>query len=593
MDLCRGPVGTIGSIEFKAQSSNDPVEFPLSHSPTTAKQALLLPQDTSAKSKRKLDMSPHGSGSTSHTPLSVSMSSSGDHLSSGKGETSSTTNVTPRPVICVAGAGSGEYRAVTSLDVGGTSTVQGGGGVGVHNDVGDTKEDEDTVKATWTRETIDSVEPRGADGNQPHLLSRADWSTSLLTVLSRARELGHSIGMDAADIAQLGAQIVESQSGKIIHDAQLLQMFGKLAKESKAAALQRKSPGQALQAQLSVVVGAGGERKEGLAYSCAEAQIEELSDTPCSLALPEKALMVVGPTEKGDSMATLDIWCQIVRDKGVDRNETWKNPRFATLPSNSKLFFIFDTTVEAEEALIQVRRVIQEQFLGPQDAGASAILIHPATLQARGIDTSVLRSYSTGATNEEAQLRCMTEAFGFKHANIKPNDPFGEEVAAFATQNQQATNKEESDKIAHKDKEDADALDQQTRESKKIDEDKAVQEKKKQFKIKVHKEKIQAIDDGIKTSQKLLDEVQAYGSVTNLDADDLETIRQCELSIADFQRQKDVCLTVMNAQSPAVIYNEVPEEVASDEVVEERAPPPTTRNKDQHKKIPVLVKRHL
>ena len=41
-------------------------------------------------------------------------------------------------------------------------------------------------------------------------------------------------------------------------------------------------------------------------------------------------------------------------------------------------------------------------------------------------------------------------------------------------------------------------------------------------------------------SQKLLDEVQAYGSVTILDADDLETIRQCEFSITDFQRQKDV-----------------------------------------------------
>jgi len=142
-------------------------------------------------------------------------------------------------------------------------------------------------------------------------------------------------------------------------------MFGNLAKGSKAAALQRKSPGQALQAQLSVVVGAGGEMKEGLAYSCVEAQYEDLSDTPGSLALPEKALMVVGPTEEGDSMATIDIWCQIVRDKGVDRNKTWKTPRFATLPSNSKLFFIFNTTVEAEEALIQVRRVIQGQFLGP------------------------------------------------------------------------------------------------------------------------------------------------------------------------------------------------------------------------------------
>jgi len=155
-------------------------------------------------------------------------------------------------------------------------------------------------------------------------------------------------------------------------------------------------------------VGAGGERKEGLADPCAEAQIEELSDTPCSLALPVKALMVVGPTEKGDSMATLDIWCQIVRAKGVDRNKTWKNPRFATLPSNSKLFFIFDTTVEAKEALIQVRRVIQEQFLGPQDAGVSAILIHPATLQARGIDTSVLTPGATVQEQLTKRRNCVT-----------------------------------------------------------------------------------------------------------------------------------------------------------------------------------------
>jgi len=93
------------------------------------------------------------------------MGSSGDHLSSGKGEKSSTTSITPRPVICATAAGSGEYSKVTSLDVGGTSTVQGGGGVGVHNDVGDTEEDEESVKATWTCETIDLVELRGADGN--------------------------------------------------------------------------------------------------------------------------------------------------------------------------------------------------------------------------------------------------------------------------------------------------------------------------------------------------------------------------------------------------------------------------------------------
>jgi len=41
----------------------------------------------------------------------------------------------------------------------------------------------------------------------------------------------------------------------------------------------------------------------------------------------------------------------------------------------------------------------------------------------------------------------------------------------------------------------------------------------------VQKEKLKHFDDGIKTSQKLLDEVKDYGSDTILDADDLETIR--------------------------------------------------------------------
>jgi len=42
MDLCRGIVETTGSIEFKAQSSNEPVQFPLSHSPTTRKHFTYL-----------------------------------------------------------------------------------------------------------------------------------------------------------------------------------------------------------------------------------------------------------------------------------------------------------------------------------------------------------------------------------------------------------------------------------------------------------------------------------------------------------------------------------------------------------------------
>jgi len=181
--------------------------------------------------------------------------------------------------------------------------------------------------------------------------------------------------------------------------------------------------------------------------------------------------MVVGPTENGDSMATLEIWLQNVRDMGAERNKDWEPPRFATLPGNSKLFFVYDTTGEAEKALSQARKDIQEQFLGPHDAGASAMLIHLATLEARGIDTSVLRSYSAEGVKEEAQLRHMTEALGFNHADIKPNDPYAKEVAAFATQNQQTTNKEETDKTALKEKEDEDALEHQARETKKIDED--------------------------------------------------------------------------------------------------------------------------
>jgi len=110
IDLCRGPVGTTGSIKFKSQSSNEPMELPVSHSPTTAKEPLLLPHDSSGKSKRKLDMSTNGSGSGSLTPLSVSMSSSGDHLTTEKEEKSSTTSITPRPSTCATAAGSGEYK---------------------------------------------------------------------------------------------------------------------------------------------------------------------------------------------------------------------------------------------------------------------------------------------------------------------------------------------------------------------------------------------------------------------------------------------------------------------------------------------------
>ena len=79
-----------------------------------------------------------------------------------------------------------------------------------------------------------------------------------------------------------------------------------------------------------------------------------------------------------------------------------------------------------------------------------------------------------------------------------------------------------------------------------------------------------------------------YGSDTILDADDLETIRQCELSIKDFQRQKDAYLPVMNPQPTTTINDGAPEER-----VEEYAPSLTKRGIDQQKKIPVQTKRHL
>jgi len=54
---------------------------------------------------------------------------------------------------------------------------------------------------------------------------------------------------------------------------------------------------------------------------------------------------------------------------------------------------VFDSTEEAGQALIQARDDIQEQHLGPNDGGSSAQLTRLATLEARGINTTNLRSY--------------------------------------------------------------------------------------------------------------------------------------------------------------------------------------------------------
>jgi len=98
-------------------------------------------------------------------------------------------------------------------------------------------------------------------------------------------------------------------------------------------------------------------------------------------SLPKKALLVTSPTEKGDSMGALEFWLQIVRDKEAEKNAEWKNPRVASLPSELLQVYVFDLTDAAEQALIQPRDDIQEQHLGPNDGGASAQLIRPATLE--------------------------------------------------------------------------------------------------------------------------------------------------------------------------------------------------------------------
>jgi len=124
MDLCRGPMGTTGSVEFKSQHSNESVQFPLSHSPTTRKEALHLTKDGSGKSKRKLEMNTSGSGSGFLTPHSVSMSSSGDFLTTKVEVKSSTTIIKPCSAAGSAAAGSGKCGEAVGLDAGGVSGLR-------------------------------------------------------------------------------------------------------------------------------------------------------------------------------------------------------------------------------------------------------------------------------------------------------------------------------------------------------------------------------------------------------------------------------------------------------------------------------------
>jgi len=178
----------------------------------TRKEAPHLTKDGRGKGKRKLEINTVGSGITFLTPHSFSMSSNVDPLTTKEEETSSMTIVKPRSVAGSATAGRGLSGEVVGVDAGGVSTAQGGEGTVAYRDAVATEVQEAYVMAPWTRETIDSLGGRTEDGKQSHLLARADWSTSLLTVLARARELGRMLGLDPADIAQCETKKIDEDN---------------------------------------------------------------------------------------------------------------------------------------------------------------------------------------------------------------------------------------------------------------------------------------------------------------------------------------------------------------------------------------------
>ena len=272
-----------------------------------------------------------------------------------------------------------------------------------------------------------------------------------------------------------------------------------------------------------------------------------------------------------------------------DKEAEWKYPRFASLPSELLQVYVFDSTEEAEQALIQARDDIQEQRLGPNDGGASVQLIRLAILEARGINTTNLRSYRLEGDKEEAQLLRTTTALGLEHVTIRPSDSYAKEVASFATQNQQVTNKEESDKAAQKEQDSHNALQDKERETNKVNDELAAKEKTKQLKPQAQVAKLQHIEERIQSNPKFLDEVKSLGSEVELDTDNFDTIQQAETAIKELQRQKDAHLAVMNPQ----LIESLPSPVTNNEEDEVLAPKHREKDKQVDKKIPVHSKRHL
>jgi len=268
-----------------------------------------------------------------------------------------------------------------------------------------------------------------------------------------------------------------------------------------------------------------------------------------------------------------------VHDKEAEKNAEWKNPRFASLPSELLQVYVFDSTEEAEQALIQARDDIQEQPLGPNDGGASPQLICLATLEARDMNTANLRNYRLEGDKEEAQLLRMTTALGLEHVTIRHGDSYAKEVASFATQNQQATNKEESDKAAQKEQDSHNALQDKERKTNKVNDELAAKEKTKQLKTPAQVANLQHIEERIQSNQQLLDEVKNLGSEVELDTDNFDTIQQAETAIKELQRQKGAHLAVMNPQ----LIESPPSPVTNNKEYEAFAPKPSENDKQFEK----------
>jgi len=189
----------------------------------------------------------------------------------------------------------------------------------------------------------------------------------------------------------------------------------------------------------------------------------------------------------------------------------------------------------------------------------------------------------------EVQLLCMTTALGLEHLTSRPSDSYAKEVASFATQNQQATNKEDTDKAAQKEQDSHNALQNKERETNKVNNELVAKEKTKQFKIQAQVAKLQHIEERIQSNQKFLDEVKSLGSEVELDTDNFDTIQQAETAIKELQRQKDAHLTVMNPQP----IESQPSPVTNNEEDEVLAPEHSEIDEQVDKNIPVQSKRHL